>query len=145
MGLRIYNGGTYDLFHWGHVEMLRRLKEFAGQDGTLIVSVNTDEFVQKFKGKKPIMSTSERVAVLKACRYIDEVIVNHGGQDSKPAILEAKADFVITGTDWSDKDYNAQMGFTREWLENNGVGFGFLPYTPAISSTAIKERMMFRR
>ena len=142
MGLRIYNGGTYDLFHWGHVEMLRRLKEFSGQDGTLIVSVNTDEFVEKFKGKKPVMSTSERVAVLKACRYVDEVIVNYGGQDSKPAILEAKADFVITGTDWSDKDYNAQMGFTREWLENNRIGFGFLPYTPAISSTAIKARLV---
>lgn len=122
--------------------MLRRLKEFAGQGGILIVSVNTDEFVEKFKGKKPVMSTSERVAVLKACKYVDEVIINHGGQDSKPAILEAKADFVITGTDWSDKDYNVQMGFTREWLETNKVGFGFLPYTTTISSTAIKARLV---
>ena len=145
MGLRIYNGGTYDLFHWGHVEMLRRLKEFAGQDGFLIVAINTDEFVQEFKGKAPVMTTEERAAVVESCKYVNEVIINYGGQDSKPAILEARADFVITGTDWSDKDYNAQMGFTREWLETNGVGFGFLPYTPGISSTGIKERMLFRR
>ncbi len=144
MGLRIYNGGTYDLFHWGHVEMLRRLKEFAGPDGVLIVSINTDEFVEQFKGKRPIMTTEERARVVAACRYVDEVIINHGGQDSKPAILEARADFVITGTDWSDRDYNAQMGFTREWLETNKVGFGFLPYTLGISSTQLKKRIRDR-
>ena len=145
MGLRIYNGGTYDLFHWGHVELLRRLKEFAGEDGSVIVAINTDEFVQEFKRKAPVMTTEERAAVVGACRYVDEVIINYGGQDSKPAILEAKADFVLTGTDWSDKDYNSQMGFTRDWLEANGIGFGFLPYTAGVSSTAIKERVMFRR
>jgi glycerol-3-phosphate cytidylyltransferase len=142
LGLRIYNGGTYDLFHWGHVEMLRRLKQFAGEDGTLIVAINTDEFVKEFKGKSPIMTTEERAAVVRACRYVDEVIINYGGQDSKPAIIQAKADFVITGTDWSDKDYNSQMGFTRDWLETNKVGFGFLPYTAGISSTAIKARLV---
>jgi glycerol-3-phosphate cytidylyltransferase-like family protein len=88
------------------------------------------------------MTTEERAAVVRACRYVDEVIINYGGQDSKPAIIEAKADFVITGTDWSDKNYNSQMGFTRDWLEANKVGFGFLPYTAGISSTAIKARLV---
>jgi len=141
MGLRIYNGGTYDLFHWGHVEMLKKLKEFAGPDGILIVAINTDEFVERFKGKRPVMTTEERFRVVAGCRYVDEVLINETGQDSKPTILKAKADFVITGTDWSDRDYYKQMGFTREWLEANNIGFGFLPYTQGISSTAIKRRI----
>lgn len=144
MGLRIYNGGTYDLFHWGHVEMLKQLKNLAGQDGTLIVAINTDEFVEQFKGKRPIMTTEERARVVQGCRYVDEVIINHSGADSKPTILEAKADFVVTGTDWSDRDYNAQMGFTRQWLEEHKIGFGFLPYTTEISSTKLKIRMRER-
>lgn len=145
MGLRIYNGGTYDLFHWGHVEMLRQLKNFAGVGGTLIVAINTDEFVMEFKGKKPIMTTEERARVVAGCKYVDEVIINESGADSKPTILAAKANFVITGTDWSDRDYNKQMGFTREWLEEHKIGFGFLPYTRAISSTELKRRMIERQ
>ena len=141
MGLRIYNGGTYDLFHWGHIEMLKRLKHFAGSNGTLIVAVNTDEFVEQFKGYRPVMSTEERVKVLQGCKYVDEVVVNESGADSRPTILATKADFVITGTDWSDRDYNKQMGFTREWLEEHNIGFGFLPYTTGISTTEVKRRI----
>jgi glycerol-3-phosphate cytidylyltransferase len=139
--MRIYNGGTYDLFHWGHVELLRRLKEMAGPDGVVIVAVNTDEFVEQFKGSKPIMSLEERMAVLRGCRYVDEVIVNWGGPDSREAIIESKADFVVTGTDWAERDYMKQMSFTREWLESYNVGFGYLPYTEGISTTDIKKRL----
>lgn len=142
MGLRIYNGGTYDLFHSGHVEILRRLKHMAGPGGVLIVALNTDEFVEKFKGSKPIMSYEERFAVVSACKYVDLVVENYGGPDSKPVILSVKADFVVTGTDWSDKDYMKQMGFTREWLEEHKIGFGFLPYTNGVSSTEIKNRII---
>jgi glycerol-3-phosphate cytidylyltransferase len=145
MGLKIYTGGTFDLFHSGHVELLRRLKHMAGPGGRVIVSLNTDEFVEKFKGSKPIMSYKERFAVVSACKYVDLVVENYGGPDSKPVILDVKADFVVAGTDWSDKDYMKQMGFTREWLEENNVGFGFLPYTDGVSSTDIKKRIIDRR
>jgi glycerol-3-phosphate cytidylyltransferase len=141
MGLRVYSGGTYDLFHAGHVEMLRRLRDIAGPDGVVIVALNTDEFVKEFKGSAPVMSYEERETVLKACRYVDVVVKNIGGADSKPTILETKADFVIAGTDWAEKDYMKQMGFTREWLEDNNVGFGYLPYTPGISTTDLKKRI----
>jgi glycerol-3-phosphate cytidylyltransferase len=145
MGLKIYTGGTFDLFHSGHVELLRRLKHMAGPGGRVIVSLNTDEFVEKFKGNKPVMSYKERFAVVSACKYVDLVVENYGGADSKPVILDVKADFVVAGTDWSDKDYMKQMGFTREWLEENNVGFGFLPYTDGVSSTDIKKRIIDRR
>lgn len=145
MGLRIYSGGTYDLFHSGHVEILRRLKHMAGPGGVVIVALNTDEFVEIFKGSKPIMSYEERFKVVSACKYVDLVIENYGGPDSRQVILDIKADFVVVGTDWSDKDYMKQMGFTRQWLEENNVGFGFLPYTEGISTTELKKRIIGRQ
>ena len=140
--MRIYSGGTYDLFHWGHVELLRRLKDMAGKDGQVIVSLNTDEFVEEYKGKKPVMSYDERRIVLESCRYVDEVIKNVDGKDSRTAILSADVDFVVVGTDWCEKDYMKQMSFTREWLEENNIGFGYIPYTTDVSTTEIKKRLL---
>lgn len=140
--MRIYAGGTFDLFHWGHVELLRRLKDMAGKDGQVIVSLNTDEFIEEYKGKKPVMSYDERKIVLESCRYVDEVVRNTGGSDSRPAILESDVDFVIVGTDWCERDYMKQMSFTREWLEQNNIGFGYIPYTSGISTTDIKKRLL---
>jgi glycerol-3-phosphate cytidylyltransferase len=142
--VRIYTGGTFDLFHWGHVELLRRIKDMAGRDGQVIVSLNTDEFVEEYKGKKPVMSYDEREAVLLGCRYVSEVIKNVGGGDSRESILDADVDFVVVGTDWCEKDYMKQMSFTREWLEEHNVGFGYIPYTAGISTTEIKKRLTDR-
>lgn len=139
--MRIYSGGTYDLFHYGHVRLLKRLKKMAGKNGTLIVALNTDEFIEQFKGSKPVMNLEERMEVLKSCKYVDEVVVNYSGEDSKPTILKARADFVVAGTDWCERDYMKQMGFTRGWLEENNIGFGYIPYTTTISTTDIKKRL----
>lgn len=139
--MRIYSGGTYDLFHYGHVRLLKRLKKMAGKDGVLIVALNTDEFVEQFKGSRPVMNLEERMEVLQSCKYVDEVIVNYSGEDSRPTILKARANFVVTGTDWCERDYMKQMGFTREWLEENNIGFGYIPYTTTISTTDIKKRL----
>jgi glycerol-3-phosphate cytidylyltransferase len=140
--MRIYTGGTFDLFHWGHVELLRRIKEMAGKDGQVVVSLNTDEFVEEYKGKKPVMSYDERATVLNACRYVDEVVKNVDGKDSRTSILLANVDFVIVGTDWCERDYMKQMSFTREWLEEHSIGFGYIPYTIGISTTDIKKRLL---
>ena len=87
MGQIVYTGGTFDLFHSGHANFLRLCRKLAGDDGKVVVSLNTDEFIQEYKGKPPIMSYQERKAILLACRFVDEVVVNVGGADSKPAIL----------------------------------------------------------
>ena len=138
----IYNGGTFDLFHSGHVRLLRRLKQMAGEDGKLIVALNTDEFVEKFKGYKPVMSLADRIAVVSACKYVDEVRVNFSGEDSKPTILqEPKPDIVITGTDWANRDYYAQMQFDEDWLDQHEIVLCFISYTPGISTTDLKKRI----
>ena len=68
MGLRLYTGGTFDLFHAGHVEFLKRCKEIAD---TVTVSLNSDQFIEKYKGKPPVMRYRERREVLNACKYVD--------------------------------------------------------------------------
>jgi glycerol-3-phosphate cytidylyltransferase len=137
----VYTGGTFDLFHAGHVAFLQRCAEF----GSVVVALNTDEFIEAYKGKPPVISYEDRRRVLLACRYVDRVVPNVGGADSKPAIEMVSPDMVIIGSDWAKKDYYAQMHFTQDWLDERGIGLAYLPYTIGISSTAIKERMMFRR
>ncbi|HEX9266475.1 MAG TPA: adenylyltransferase/cytidyltransferase family protein, partial [Candidatus Limnocylindria bacterium] len=72
-------GGTFDLFHLGHVNLLRNAKKHAD---IVVVALNTDEFNEQYKGKRPVMTLAERRAVLEACRYVDVVDVNTGGADS---------------------------------------------------------------
>ena len=68
----VYTGGTFDLFHSGHVNLLKKCKEVAGVDGKVIVSLNADEFIKEYKGKPPVCSDAERKAVLLACKYVDD-------------------------------------------------------------------------
>ena len=137
----IYTGGTFDLFHSGHVNLLKRCKELSGDWGSVVVSLNTDEFIQQYKGKSPICSTEERMSVLESCRYVDQVVLNVGGANSKIAIEIVKPDYIVIGSDWAKKDYYSQMGFTQDWLDERGIGLVYVPYTKTISTTNIKGRM----
>jgi glycerol-3-phosphate cytidylyltransferase len=140
-GLVVYTGGTFDLFHAGHVNFLKRCKEIAGELGSVVVSLNTDEFIKEYKGKSPIVSFSDRMAVLKACKYVDQVIANSGGADSKPTILQVNPNIVAIGSDWAKKDYYKQMQFTQDWLDDKDISLIYIPYTKGISSTEIKTRL----
>lgn len=138
MGLIVYTGGTFDLFHAGHVAFLKRCSEL----GSVTVSLNTDEFIEAYKGKGPIISYEERQDVLLSCRWVSEVIPNYGGADSKPAIETTAPNILAIGSDWARRDYYAQMGFTQDWLDNRGISLIYIPYTAGISSTAIKARLV---
>ena len=141
MSTLVYTGGTFDLFHAGHARFLQRCAEL----GPVVVSLNTDEFIEQYKGKPPVISYADREAVLLACRYVDRVVPNTGGTDSKPSIEEVWPDIIAIGTDWARRDYYAQMKFDQDWLDERGIALIYIPYTQGISSTAIKERMLFRR
>jgi glycerol-3-phosphate cytidylyltransferase len=140
MGL-IYTGGTFDLFHAGHAEFLRRCSEL----GRVVVALNTDEFIEEYKGKPPVISYRDRADVLLACRYVDQVLPNIGGTDSRITIETVMPDLIVIGSDWARRDYYTQMAFDQDWLDDRGIGLCYIPYTQGISSTAIKERMLFRR
>ena len=137
----VYTGGTFDLFHSGHVNFLRRCKEIAGESGKVVVSLNTDDFVSRYKGLAPIIDETEREQVLRACRYVDDVVMNVGDEDSKIAILNVGANYVAIGSDWARKNYYAQMDFSQDWLDENNIGLVYIPYTRDISTTEIKARL----
>lgn len=138
----VYTGGTFDLFHSGHVNFLRQCKAIAGKEGEVIVALNTDEFITRFKGKPPIYSYSERESLLLGCRFVSYVIPNIGEEDSKITIGPANPDFVVIGSDWACKDYYAQMGFTQEWLDDRDIVLIYVPYTEGISTTELKKRIL---
>lgn len=137
MGLRIYTGGTFDLLHSGHVAFLDRCAEM----GEVIVSLNTDEFIQEYKGKPPVMSYEEREAVLRGLRSVYDVVPNVGGADSRISIDIESPDIIAIGSDWARKDYYKQMMFDQDWLDERGIALMYIPYTKGISTTAIKGRM----
>ena len=137
MGLVVYTGGTFDLFHRGHANFLQRCKEI----GDVTVALNTDEFIWEYKNKMPVMSYTEREEVLLACRYVDRVIPNFGGANSKPSIELVQPDIVIIGSDWARKDYYAQMQFDQDWPDERGIALCYIPYTDGISSTKVKGRL----
>lgn len=138
---RVYTGGTFDLLHPGHIYLLKQCKMLAGRLGMVIVSLNTDEFIKQYKGKPPIMSYDERAEILLACKYVDEVVPNIGGADSKLAISKAKPDIIAIGIDWAVKDYHAQMQFTQRWLMDKELVLVYLPHKEGLSTTTIKERV----
>jgi glycerol-3-phosphate cytidylyltransferase len=142
MGLRVYTGGTFDLFHVGHLNLLKRCREIAGWTGQVIVSLNTDEFIYKYKGKNPVIPYQDRKAILESCKYVDSVMENYGQEDSKESILLAQLiDVVAIGSDWARKDYYKQMNFDQDWLDLQRISLIYIPYTSGISSTKIKEKI----
>jgi glycerol-3-phosphate cytidylyltransferase len=137
----VYTGGTFDLFHSGHVNLLKRCKDIAGSNGKVIVSLNQNEFIKKYKGKAAVCSDTERRAVLMSCRYVDGVVFNVGGSDSRVAIELVNPDYIVIGSDWANKDYYSQMNFTQEWLDERNIGLIYIPYSKDISSSQIKNRI----
>ena len=133
----VYTGGTFDLPHKGHYRLLKRAAEI----GTVVVALNTDEFIEKYKGKPPILTYEERKEALLACRWVDEVVPNVGGTDSTISIEMVKPDYVLIGSDWARKDYYKQMGFSQDWLDERNIGLIYIPYTEGISTTEIKRRI----
>jgi len=91
------------------------------------------------------MSYAERKAVLEGCRWVDAVVPNVGGADSRISIDLVQPDLIVIGSDWAVRDYHAQMGFTQAWLDERGIGLCYVPYTKGISSTDIKGRLQFAR
>jgi glycerol-3-phosphate cytidylyltransferase len=134
--LKVYTGGTFDLFHAGHVNLLRKCKEL----GRVIVALNADDFILGYKGRTPVCSFEERAEVLWACRYVDEVVENIGGADSKVTIDEVEPDIIAIGTDWARKDYYLQMGFDQDYLDDKEISLIYIPYTWSISTTQLKAR-----
>lgn len=142
---RVYNGASMDLLHPGHLYALRQCRELAGPDGEVIVGLNTDDFIEQFKGHRPVQTYLERAEVLAACRYVDRVVPNLGGADSKPVLEAVMPDIIAVGPDWYDAHlpdpwarYHRQMDFDEAWLAEHNIRLHPLRMLPGRSSTNLR-------
>lgn len=131
----VYLGGTFDCLHPGHLNFLAQ----ASRIGTVVVGLNSDEFASRYK-RPPVFTYDERKAMLEATRYVVQVVANEGDEDSRPAILKARAKYVAHGDDWVGDSLMLQMGLTKEWLGEHKIVLVYIPYTPSISTTDIIGR-----
>ena len=122
---KVITYGTFDLFHVGHVNILKRAKE---KGDYLIVGLSTDEF-NKIKGKHSIIPYKQRKEILEAIKYVDEVIPENSWEQKKEDIKKYKIDILVMGNDWEGK-----FDFLKELCEVE-----YLERTPDVSSTEIKR------
>jgi glycerol-3-phosphate cytidylyltransferase len=129
---RVITYGTFDLLHYGHINLLKRAKELGDY---LIVGLSTDKFNSIEKGKKTYFSYEERKQLLESIRYVDLVIPECNWEQKITDISEYRADVFVIGNDWQGKfDYL-----------NDLCEVIYLPRTPEISTTKIKTELNLSR
>lgn len=131
-----YTTGVYDMFHIGHLNILRRAKE---QCDYLIVGVSTDELVEHDKNKLPVIPFDQRCRIVEAIRYVDEVVPQID-KDKLAAYLRMDRKFhkMFVGSDWQGTPQWAE--YERQF-EPFGVEIIYLPHTDGISSTILRENV----
>ncbi|MCI8850895.1 MAG: glycerol-3-phosphate cytidylyltransferase [Erysipelotrichaceae bacterium] len=125
---KVITYGTFDLFHIGHLNLLRRAKELGDY---LIVAVSSDRFNWEEKSKKCKISDTDRMEIVKAIRYVDEVILEDGWDQKVKDIQQHNVDVFVMGDDWKGK-----FDYLEEYCE-----VVYLPRTEGISTTQLKEEM----
>lgn len=125
---KVITYGTFDLLHYGHINLLKRAKE---QGDYLIVALSTDEFNWNFKQKKCYFSYEKRKLLLESIRYVDLVIPEENWEQKISDVKEFKVDTFVMGNDWEGK-----FDFLKDYCE-----VVYLPRTPEISTTQIKSEL----
>lgn len=129
-----YTTGVFDMFHVGHLNILKRAKE---QCEYLVVGVSKDEVVKSYKNKIPIIPYEERKAIVEAIKYVDKV-VPQTTMDKMEAYKNIKFDVIFHGDDWKGSSMYDEI--VKKFSEV-GVDMVFLPYTSGISSTLLRKKV----
>ncbi len=129
-----YTTGVYDMFHIGHLNILRRAKE---QCDFLIVGVSTDENVQQYKHKTPVIPFEHRKAIVEAIRYVDQVVPQEN-MDKFAAWEKYHFDAIFHGDDWKGSSMYDEI---EKKLAAVGCDMVFLPHTDGVSSTDIVKKI----
>lgn len=124
---KVITYGTFDLLHYGHINILRRAKELGDW---LVVALSSDEF-NALKGKKSFFTYEQRKKLLEAIRYVDEVIPEENWEQKVSDVQKHHVDIFVMGDDWTGK-----FDFLKAYCE-----VVYLPRTPEISTTQIKEKL----
>jgi glycerol-3-phosphate cytidylyltransferase len=127
-----YTSGVFDLFHVGHLNILKRAKE---QCDYLIVAVSTDELVHRYKNKTPVIEFAERASIIEAIKYVDEVVPQED-RDKMGAFKKYRFDAMFVGDDWKGASLWIQL---EKDLSEKGTDIVYFNYTEQVSSTFLKE------
>ena len=133
-----YTAGVFDMFHIGHLNIIQRARE---QCDHLIVGVTTDDLCLKRKKKLPVIRERDRIAIVKAIRYVDQVI-RQVDMDKFRVVREYHINKVFVGSDW--KGTPAWTEYEQEFADI-GCQVIYLEYTDGISSTILRERLNSER
>ena len=129
---RVLTVGVYDLLHWGHFELFRRAKELAGEGGCLMVAVQDDASVVKYKpNARLVYNWDKRVKMIRALRYVDEVVPY---SDVDISIQQLNFDVFAVGEDQTHAGFRRAM----DWCRDHGKEVVILRRTEGISSSQIK-------
>jgi glycerol-3-phosphate cytidylyltransferase len=125
--------GTFDTPHLGHARLFKTCEAL----GNLTVGVNSDEFIEQYKGKRPLFTFEERATLISRLGY--RVLINNSA--GAELIREVNPDILVIGSDWLRKDYLKQIDMTPDDFDELGISLMYTPYTEGISSTDIKRRV----
>ncbi len=129
-----YTTGVFDMFHIGHLNILKRAKE---QCEYLIVGVTTDKLCAERKNKMPVICQADRVAIVEAIRYVDRVVLQED-MDKLAAVKQCRADAVFVGSDW--KGTPAWDAYEKQFSDI-GCTVVYLNHTDGISSTILRDKL----
>ena len=126
-----YTTGVYDLFHIGHLNLLRRAKEMCDH---LIVGVTTDELVS-YKHKRAVIPFEERIEIVDSIKFVDETVPQES-MDKMAAWEKLRFDVMFVGDDWKNTD---KWNSFEDEFKKVGVDIIYFPYTKGISSTLLND------
>ena len=138
---KIYIGGTFDYVHEGHRELFEDAKKIAGLEGMIVLAVNSDEFVQRYKGLTPTMPAKARL--YHACEALgnyphEAYVVNH--DDQRRLLERVRPDFVIHGTDWTGEGLARNFGVDYKWFTDRDILFVYTDRRAGVSSTDLRNK-----
>lgn len=128
----VYVIGVFDLFHRGHLELLRTAKMLGER---LVVAVNGDDMVSAYK-RKPLYSETDRLEIVKSLRFVDKAFIIREF-DNKEYIEQYDIDAIVHGDDWERASYLEQIRVTESYLESRQIDLVLLPYTQGISTSQL--------
>lgn len=135
--MRVIYPGGFDLFHEAHLKALNTARRIAGPGGTLIVGVNSDDFMRHYK-RQPINTQHRRILDVQDAGIADKVIIWDGPEHQDDQILNVNPDIYIAGTDWLTKDLAGQLGLPDlNWFNDHHISLLYLARTPGISTTEL--------
>jgi len=130
----VFTAGIWDLFHRGHLRLLKRAKALGD---ILVVGIATDRLAEEYK-RKPIIPFEQRMEIVEAIKYVDTV-VDYDSLDVTALLKNLDVDIMVVGEDWGG--FPEQKKY-KTYLEQNNKKLIRIPYTQDISTTAIRERVI---